>query len=133
MSKETVGIVSSVYDAFAKGDVPTVLGAMDPQIEWNEAENFPYADKNPYIGPTAILEGVFARLGSEWEYFKLALEEILDAGDTVVSRGRYDAQYKKTGTKISAQFVHVWKLRNGKVVKFQQYADTLQVAKAIGG
>ena len=132
MSKENVGLVSSVYDAFAKGDVPTVLAAMDQAIEWNEAENFPYADRNPYIGPTAILEGVFARLGGEWEYFKLGLEEILDAGDTVVSRGRYDALYKKTGAKISAQFVHVWKLRNGKILKFQQYTDTLQVAKAIG-
>ncbi len=64
---------------------------------------------------------------------KLALEEVLDAGDTVVSRGRYDAAYKKTGAKINAQFVHIWKLRDGKVVSFQQYADTLQVAKAIGG
>jgi ketosteroid isomerase-like protein len=132
MSKDNVGIVSSVYEAFAKGDVPTVLAAMDPQIEWNEAENFPYADRNPYVGPTAVLEGVFARLVGEWEYFKLALEETLDAGDTVVSRGRYDALYKKTGAKVSAQFVHVWKLRNGKLVKFQQYTDTLQVAKAIG-
>ena len=51
----------------------------------------------------------------------------------MVSRGRYDAVYKKTGVKINAQFVHVWKLSNGKILKFQQYADTLQVAKAIGG
>jgi len=133
MSQDNVGVVRSVYEAFARGDVPAVLATMDPKIEWNEAENFPYADKNPYVGPTAVLEGVFARLGGEWEYFKLALEELLDAGDTVVSRGRYDAVYKKTGAKISAQFVHFWKLREGKVLSFQQYTDTLQVAKAIGG
>lgn len=133
MSQGNVGVVRSVYEAFAKGDVPAVLAAMDPKIEWNEAENFPYADRNPYVGPNAVVEGVFARLGSEWEYFKLALEEILDAGESVVSRGRYDAVYKKTGVKISAQFVHVWRLRDGKLVNFQQYTDTLQVAKAIGG
>lgn len=133
MSQASVGVVSSMYEAFAKGDVPTVLAAMDARIEWNEAENFPYADRNPYIGPAAVVEGVFARLVGEWEYFKVAPEEILDAGDTVVSRGRYDAAYKKTGAKIHAQFVHVWKLRDGKVVSFQQYVDTLQVAKAIGG
>jgi hypothetical protein len=37
---------------------------MDPSIEWNEAENFIYADRNPYVGPQAVLEGVFTRLGS---------------------------------------------------------------------
>jgi ketosteroid isomerase-like protein len=59
-------------------------------------------------------------------------EEILDAGDKVVSRGRYHGAYKKTGTKISAQFVHVWKLSDGKILRFQQYTDTLQVTKAMG-
>jgi ketosteroid isomerase-like protein len=133
MSQANVGVVSSVYQAFARGDVPAVLANMDPAIEWNEAENFPYADRNPYVGPNAVLEGVFARLIGEWENFKVAPEEILDAGDTVVSRGRYEAAYKKTGRKISAQFVHVWRLRDGKILKFQQYVDTLQVAKAMGG
>ena len=31
--------VQGLYEAFAKGDVPTVLAAMDPGIEWNEAEH----------------------------------------------------------------------------------------------
>jgi hypothetical protein len=47
---------------FATGDTPTVLGLMHPKIEWNEAESNSLADGNPYIGPDAILKGVFARL-----------------------------------------------------------------------
>jgi ketosteroid isomerase-like protein len=58
-SKQTI---QSMYDAFAKGDVPYVLGMLSPNIVWNEAENFVYADRNPYIGPQAVLEGVFMRL-----------------------------------------------------------------------
>jgi ketosteroid isomerase-like protein len=133
MSQANVDVVKSTYEAFGRGDVPAVLAAMDPGIVWNEAENFPYADRNPYVGPTAVLEGVFARLGSEWEYFKVVPEELFDAGDTVVVRGRYDAVYKKTGGTISAQFAHFFKLRDGKILTFQQNVDTLQVAKAIGG
>ncbi len=132
MSQENVGLVKSLYEAFGRGDVPAVLAAMDPGIEWNEAENFPYADKNPYIGPAAIVEGVFARLGGEWDGFTVLLEELLDAGDAVVARGRYDATYRRTGARIHAQFAHVWKLRGGRVVRFQQHVDTLQVARAVG-
>ena len=133
MSKDNVGVLRSAYEAFGRGDVPAVLAAMDPAIEWNEAENFPYADKNPYIGPAAVAEGLFARLGGEWDGFSVALEELLDAGDTVVALGRYGGTYKKTGTRIHAQFAHVWRLRGGKIVKFQQYTDTLQATKAVGG
>jgi ketosteroid isomerase-like protein len=36
-----------------------------------------------------------------------------------------------TGKRINAQFVHVWTLEAGKLVAFQQYVDTLQVARAL--
>jgi ketosteroid isomerase-like protein len=131
MSKENVETIRNLYDLFAEGDVPTVLEAFDPEIEWNEAENFPYADRNPYIGPNAVLEGVFTRLGTEWDYWKLNVGEVLDAGDSVVAMGRYQAKNRITGKEISAQFAHVWKLEDGKAVSFQQYADTHQVVNAM--
>lgn len=53
-------IVKGLYAAFAKGDMPAVLGAFDPGIQWNEAENFLYAGGNPYVGPQAVAEGVFS-------------------------------------------------------------------------
>ena len=48
--------IRSLYDAFAQGDVPTVLGSFDPEIVWMEAENINYADRNPYRGPQAVAE-----------------------------------------------------------------------------
>jgi ketosteroid isomerase-like protein len=132
MSNENVILVQAIYDAFAKGDIPAVLGRMSPDIVWNEAENFPYADGNPYVGPDAIVKGVFARLGSEWSGFAVAVEDILDAGDTIVATGRYTGACKATGKPIRAQFAHVWSIADGKAVRFQQYTDTLQVARATG-
>ena len=120
----------SLYGAFARGDVPAVLGGMASGIEWREAENFIYADRNPYIGPDAVLQGVFMRVGMEWDGFAATPERLLDAGDTVVTLGRYTGKCKATGKSINAQFAHVWSLENGKVVRFQQYTDTLQVAQA---
>jgi ketosteroid isomerase-like protein len=105
---------------------------MSPDIVWNEADDFPYADRNPYVGPQAILEGVFGRIGAEWDGFGAQVEELLDAGDTVVALGRYTGTYKATGKGQDTQFVHVWRVRNGKAVAFQQYANTLHVAKVMG-
>jgi hypothetical protein len=69
MSQQNLETIRSLYAAFAKGDVPTVVGAFDPAAEWREADNFLYADGNPYIGPGAILQGVFLRLATEWDGF----------------------------------------------------------------
>lgn len=124
--------IHALYQAFGRGDIPFVLGLFHPQIEWNEAENFIYSDGNPYVGPQAILEGVFARLGGEWNGFSAMPEQILDAGNSVVSLGRYRGTFKKTGVAVNAQFVHVFTLNDGKIVKFQQYTDTAQFRDAAG-
>jgi ketosteroid isomerase-like protein len=125
-------IIRDLYDAFSVGDVPAVLGSMSQDIAWNEAENFPYADGNPYIGPEAVLNGVFARCIGEWDGFAVEIEEIIDAGDTVIARGRYLGTYKATGRSQSTQMAHVWRIRDGKAVAFQQYADTYHVATVMG-
>ena len=132
MSQANVDLIRSIYDAFAAGDVPGVLDRMSPDIVWNEAENFPYADGNPYEGPQAILAGVFARLGAEWDGFAALPEEFLDAGDTVVVLGRYRGTCKATGRAMDAQLAHVWRVRDGKAARFQQYTDTLQAARVMG-
>ena len=129
MSKENVELVQAIYAAFGAGDVPGVVARMSPEIVWNEAENFPYADRNPYLGPEAILTGVFARLGTDWDGFAAVPDEYLDAGDTVVVLGRYHGTYQATGETLDAQLVHVWRLEDGKAVAFQQYTDTLQAAR----
>lgn len=133
MSHENAALIQSVYAAFARGDVDAVLAAMSPEIVWNEAENHPYADGNPYVGPGAVAEGIFARLGGEWDGFAVSVEEILAAEDLVVVLGRYHGSYKATGTTQNAQLVHAWRVLDGKVVSFQQYADTLQIVRVMGG
>lgn len=125
-------LVRAIYAALAAGDVPGVVSRMAPDIVWNEAENFAYADGNPYRGPDAILGGVFARLGSEWEGFAGVPEEFLDAGDTIIVLGRYRGTYRATGRPLDAQMVHVWRVREGKAAAFQQYTDTLAAARATG-
>ena len=123
-------IVKALYDAFGKGDVQAVLGAFDPEIQWREAENFLYADGNPYAGPQAVAEGVFQRIVSDVDNFAVHPERFVEGGDTVVTEGRYRGTMKTTGTPVDAQFAHIWQLRDGKVVRFQQYTDTKQWSEA---
>lgn len=131
MSQERVDTVRGMYAAFGTGDIPTIIAALDPQVEWWEAEGFIYADQNPYVGPNAVFEGVFMRIGGEWDGFAVTPEDVLDAGDTIIGYGYYSGTYNKTGQHVRAQFAHFFTFRNAKVVKFQQYTDTAQFQRAV--
>ncbi|MFL6254778.1 MAG: nuclear transport factor 2 family protein [Pyrinomonadaceae bacterium] len=132
MSQENVDIVRGTYEAYSRGDLAAALQSLDPRVEWHQAENFIYADRSPYVGPTAMLEGLFSRFAAEWEGFTTVADELLDAGERVVALGYYSGTYRKTGKPVRAQFAHIWTLRDGKVVKFEQYTDTAQFAQATG-
>jgi uncharacterized protein len=121
--------VKAVYQAFAEGDIPSVLGFLSKDIEWTEAEGFPYA--GTYHGPHSVLTEVFMRLGSEWNGFAAVADEFVDGGDTVVALGKYSGTYKKTGKSFEANFAHVWKVQDGKAIRFIQYVDTLLVHRAL--
>ena len=123
--------IKAVYDAFAKGDIPSVLATLSADIEWTEAEGFPYG--GTYRGPKAVLEGVFMRLGSEWIGFAAVPDEFIDAGDVVVALGKYSGAYKATGKNFQANFAHVWRVKDGKAIRFTQYVDTLLVHRALQG
>ena len=124
-------LAEAFYSAMERGDGATAFGLIDANVVWMEAENFVYADRNPYRGLDAVLSGVFGRLASEWDGFAAVMEEIIDGGDKVVALGRYRAASKATGAKVNAQFVHVFTFKDHKIVAFQQYTDTAQFREAL--
>lgn len=121
--------VQNVYEAFAKNDIFGVLGFLSSDMQWTEAEGFPYG--GTYHGPKGVLEGVFMRLGSEWNGFAALPDEFIDGGDTIVVLGKYSGTYKATGKSFEAPFAHVWKVSDGKATRFVQYVDTLLVHRAL--
>ena len=88
-------IVEDAYASFAAGDVPAALAAMDEDIQWTESEGFVLA--GTYVGPQAVLEGVFMRLGEIGDDFAVMPEHFVGDGDTVVALGRYVWKHKTSG------------------------------------
>lgn len=118
-------LLGRLYEAFGRGDVETVLGAMDPGIEWREAEGNPYMPSgDAWVGPEAVVNNLFIKLGEDWDGFTVTPRSFHDAGDVVTVEGRYTGVHRDSGKSLDAQFCHVWSLEGGKLRKFQQYTDT---------
>jgi hypothetical protein len=72
-------LARDAYDAFGRGDIPAVLGMMNPDIEWRLAEGNPYEpDGKAWVGPDAVLNNLFIKLGTEWDGFTEVISPKLD-------------------------------------------------------
>ena len=118
-------ILQSAYASFAAGDIPTVLSVMADDIEWIEADGFPLA--GTYVGPQAVVEGVFMRLVEIGDDFAVEPDRFIAEGDTVVMLGHYTWKHKTSGAPALVKAAHVWDLRDGKTVTFQEHVDTVRV------
>jgi uncharacterized protein len=129
MSEQNVEFVKSIYEAFAQGDVPTVLGAFAQDIEWFEAEGMPYGGL--YHGPDAVAQNVFGPITEDVEGFAIAPEELIGSGATVAAIVRYTGTGKATGKALDVPVVHVWEIRDGKLARFRQFIDTVKYAEVV--
>ncbi|MEO6285393.1 MAG: nuclear transport factor 2 family protein [Dyadobacter sp.] len=98
-------------------------------VSWTEAAGFPCA--GTYAGLENVIQNVFKRLGSEWIGYKFTPEDYVAAEDKVVAYGTYTGTYKMTGKPFEARVAHVWKLKDGKIVRFEQFVDSQPVNNAM--
>jgi len=118
--------IKAAYAAFGRNDPSVLFGAMHSDINWNQAEGSPLADRNPYVGPQAVGDGVFGRLLAAIENFTAVPSTFIDGGDHVVALGRYGGTMKHGGATLDSPFCHVFRFDGDKVVMFQQFTDTAQ-------
>ena len=122
-------IVRDHYAASARGDVKAMMAEVSPQVRWTEMEGFPCA--GTWIGPQAVIDNVFAVLGTQWDGYRFELESLVDGGETIVGIGSYHGSFRATGKPMTARAAHVWQLLGGQILAFEQFTDTLLVRGAM--
>ncbi|MNY67859.1 SnoaL-like domain protein [compost metagenome] len=70
-------------------------------------------------------------MGSEWIDYKFTPEDYVAGDDKVVAYGTYSGIYKITGKSFEARVAHIWKLKEGKIISFEQFVDSKPVIEAI--
>jgi len=129
MSKKNMDLVNKIYGHFNAREYDAVVENFDDGFEWYAADNSPLADRSPYHGVREVREGVFGRIEAGFKRLNVEIDEIIDGGDKVVVLGYYDGEYAAGAKAPRAQLAHVWTFVDGKAVKFQQYVDTLAIAR----
>jgi uncharacterized protein len=129
---DNVKKIRESYEAFATGDIPAALAMLDGQVEWSMAEHHTFWQAGPFIGPQAVLEGVFFKIMQTFDGFTVHVQRIVGCGNTVLAEVRYRATARATGKVLDAQAAHIFDFRDGKCVSYHHYTDTWQFAEVTG-
>lgn len=122
-------IIKAHYAGSDTKDIGAMLAPLTSTTRWTEMAGFPCA--GTYIGPEAVVENVFKALGAAWDGYTLKVDRLIDGGDTIIGVGTYSGIYRNTGKAMTARVTHVWDMKDGKVVQFEQFTDTALVADAM--
>jgi len=115
-------IIADHYAASDRRDLEGMVADLAEHCQWTEMAGSTCA--GTYIGVEAIIENVFAGLAEHFDGFTFTLERLIDAGDEVIGIGHYSGTHRQDGQAFRARTLHLWQVKNGKIIRFEQFADT---------
>ncbi len=129
MSRENVEIVRRFGDAWQRGDLAAALSLVDDDVEWHDQAAIP--DGALHHGPKAV-QRHWDRWLAPWEEIDYEVEELRGSGECVLVVLRRRGRGKSSGIEVTDQVIHIYTLRNDRIVRFQGYSDKAEALKAAG-
>jgi ketosteroid isomerase-like protein len=134
MSQENVEIVRRVYEAVARRETATVLAFYDPEVEV-DGSRLPESGLGGTTHPLHGHEGLRSlhrEWNKAWSSAEDHCEELIDAGEHVVSVVTRRGRGRASGVEVQARRAGVWTIREGKVVRTVWFPSVDEALKAVG-
>ena len=130
MSENNLDVVRRGYDAFGRGDINALLELLDEQVKWVTPGPSELATSGRRTGRQEVGQ-FFASVNELFDVQRFEPREFIAQGDRVAVVGSEAAQVRATGRMLELDWVHLFTLRGGKVVAFQEFYDTAAVVAAM--
>ena len=113
------------YEIYGVGDRADAEAIFDPDVVINPTE------EGPSYGLDAIRDNIEHWKGA-WEELEVTTEEFIEAGDRVLVTAHHRGRGRGSGIEVDTRLYLVYSLRNGKVVRSDEYANRADALKAAG-
>ena len=129
MSEDNIELIRRGYEAYARRDFLSVFALLHPDVEIYQTELLPWG--GTYRGHTEARE-FFRKLNEQTEGQPVPTN-FISAGDEVVAVGRLRGRVRANWQGYDLAIVHLWRVREGQVVRFAAYIDTPGMLSALAG
>jgi ketosteroid isomerase-like protein len=127
MSQENVEVVrrAFAYELYGVGDRAEAEAIFDPRVVMNPT------NEGPFHGLDAMRDD-FERWASTFEDLEVSAEEFIDAGDRVLVTAYHRGRGRTSRVEVDGRFYEVYTLRDGKVVRVDEYVERAEALEAVG-
>ena len=122
-------IVQTWVDACNRGNVEAALALCDPAMELEEAEELPGAVKTVGLAET---RRYLERFEAHWSEGSWEPIEFREADDKVYMRARLRLIGQRSGIEVDREWIYVFTIRNGKLIRQQGFDDEADGLSAAG-
>jgi ketosteroid isomerase-like protein len=128
MSQENVDRLRASWDAWNRGDFDVSM--LDPEVVFEDTV-LPDSAGETYRGPEGVVRGWF-RWAESWEEFTTEVEQIVDAGERLVSIHTVQLRGRQSGAAMTFRYAYIYTLRGDKVIHIRSYSNPTEALKAAG-
>jgi uncharacterized protein len=129
MSQENVEIVRQLVRAWNDGNVDTLLRFFDHDCEVIFRPDVP--EPGPFHGHAELRRWAEGFM-SAWDTHQAHVVETHDLGDRIVVSLHMVGRGGGSGVEMEETDAHLFVIRNGKIVRWQNFLDCSQALEAVG-
>ena len=128
MSPENRELVRRIMEAYDRDptSVPELLAPDVELVEWPESP-----DQRAYRGREGAL-AAFESWSEAWESVRVEIDQLIEAGDHVLARGRTHGKGKGSSVEVSMNAFNVYTIRDGEVTRIQFFTTEEPALRAAG-
>jgi uncharacterized protein len=130
MSQENVEMVRRAYEAYNRGDIDGAVSDFAPDCRYTAAGTIP--DRTGVFHGREGYKEFIGWLRSEFDDAQAGIDELIDAGDTVVVGSTLRGRGKQSGAEAKFTFWQTWTVQDGKFVRGQGFASREEALEAAG-
>jgi ketosteroid isomerase-like protein len=122
-TQENKQLAINGYQMFLKGDIQGVLDMCAEDVEWTSADlpSVPFA--GAFHGRSGVTD-FFQKLGDAVEFLDYQPQTFIADDDKVAVSGVSTVRVRATGATYDDIWVHIFTMKNGKTVRFEQFHNT---------
>jgi len=131
MSQQNLEVVRKGWDGWLRGDLSALFSTFHPEIVWDTSHFRDWPESN-YYGPEGVQRFLTEWL-EVWDDYRMDLTKVVAAPDgRVLSLFRHRGRGRDSGVPMDIEMANIATLRDGKVVRLDNYSDPTEALEAAG-
>jgi ketosteroid isomerase-like protein len=100
------------------------MACVDPEVYWNPVEE-------PASQGHDAVRDYLRRWASGWDRYETTCEDLVEQGDRVLATVRHVGRGKGSGIEVEARFYELFTLRDGTIIRMDEFADRDDALEAL--